>query len=537
VGRGAYHAGSMRVGAPVARLCLCALALISSTEAQKSRDLSYETDSASRSAAEAQAPAIANLPPVGKRWALIVGVDQYEDKQITPLYAASNDATALADAFVRYAGFPKEQVIVLASNQPPERQPSRGNLLLRLANLARLVPNDGLLLFAFAGHGIERNNEAFLLPSDAKMSDNLRVLQATAISVREIKEWVQEMAVKQVLVLLDACRNDPTSGRGDAPNPMTESYRAGFDFEGRNSQVEAFATLYATRVGQRAYEYAEKKHGYFTWAIVEGLKGRAANERGEVTLAGLERFIQEAVPRQIGMDLGAGKDQRPFADVRGFRAGELILAKVDPVSSRHEQAAASAPDPRVVQLEEWERLRTSRDMEALAGFAARYPGGPFSEDAFRRIEFVEWENTESANSPESYEAFLAKYPNSVFAEVARAALARFAQSKTDLTMIMDVLKGYERAYGNRDGHGIGALWPSLGKRELDRIDGFFRIARQVELRLDALAPAQVEQDTAAIQCRRRLMFSDDRGQQKPVEDTVTIRLRRTGERWVIDSVR
>ena len=208
-------------------------------------------------------------PSASKRWALIVGVDSYEDKQISALYAASNDANALADAFTRYAGFPKEQVILLASNQPAERQPTRGNVLLRLANLARLVPKDGLLLFAFAGHGIERNNQAFLLPADAKMSDNIRILQSTALSVGEIKDWVQEMSVKQVIILLDACRNDPTAGRGDAPNRMTEAYRRGFDFDSQNGQVEAFATLYATRVGERAYEYAEKKHGYFSWAVVE----------------------------------------------------------------------------------------------------------------------------------------------------------------------------------------------------------------------------------------------------------------------------
>jgi uncharacterized caspase-like protein len=284
---------------------------------------------------------VAELASAAKRWALIVGVDRYEDKQITGLNAASNDALALADSFVRYGGFPQEQVIVLASNQPAERQPTRGNLLLRLANLARVVPQDGLLLLSFAGHGIERNGEVFLLPSDAKMSDNIRVLQATALSVAEIKEWVQEMGVKQVLILLDACRNDPTAGRGSASNEMTEAYRRRFDFSAQNSQVEAFATLYATRVGHRAYEYSEKNHGYFTWALVEGLKGRAANERGEVTLAGLQSFIEETVPRQIGVDLGSGKEQRPFADIRGFKAGELVIAKVGPGNAGAETRATS----------------------------------------------------------------------------------------------------------------------------------------------------------------------------------------------------
>jgi uncharacterized caspase-like protein len=241
---------------------LWAAALLTLAAQAQIRDLRLEKNApAVERSAKASHAEVAQLPGASKRWALIVGVDSYEDKQITPLYAASNDANALADAFTRYAGFPKEQVILLSSNQPAERQPTRGNVLLRLANLARLIPKDGLLLFAFAGHGIERNNQAFLLPSDAKMSDNIRILQSTALSVTEIKDWVQEMSVKQVIILLDACRNDPTAGRGDAPNRMTEAYRRGFDFDSKNTEVEAFATMYATRVGERAYEYAEKTEG------------------------------------------------------------------------------------------------------------------------------------------------------------------------------------------------------------------------------------------------------------------------------------
>ena len=483
------------------------------------------------------ASAVAQLPPLSKRWALIVGVDTYEDKQITPLYAASNDAGALAEAFTKYAGFPKEQVIVLASNQPAERQPTRGNVLLRLANLSRIVPKDGLLLFAFAGHGIERDNHAFLLPSDAKMSDHIRVLQSTALSLTEIRDWIQETSVKQVIILLDACRNDPTAGRGDAPNRMTDAYRRGFDFDSRNSQVEAFATLYATRIGQRAYEYAEKKHGYFTWAIVEALKGGAANARGEITLGSLETFIQDAVPRQIAVDLGQGKDQRPFADVRGYKAAELILAKVDPKSAIDTaEPVNSAPDPRVLQLEEWQRLRSSRDIRLLTEYQANSPNSPFAEEAVRRIELLEWEAAKESNTVESYRAFAEKHPDGLFTEQARTALQQLDQTEIAAKMIGQALRSYEEAYRSRDGRRIGSLWPSLGKRELGRIDKFFRIAKSVELRLEPLQAPQIDNDTAVARCRRVMSFHDERGQQKPLEDTVTIRLRKSGDQWVFEAI-
>ncbi|HEU4596783.1 MAG TPA: caspase family protein [Pyrinomonadaceae bacterium] len=266
------------------------------------------------------------LPSKAKRYALVVGVDKYADTQISTLGGASNDARALRDALVEHAGFPADQVILLSTDQPEERQPTRGNILRRLSNLASggAVPQDGLLLFFFAGHGMERGGQAFLLPSDAQVSDDVTLLEQTAVNVLQVKDWVRKSGVRQVLMILDACRNDP-AGRANADNPLTESYTRGFNFDRRNREVEAFVTLYATAIGKRAYEYKEKKQGYFTWALVEGLRGAAANEKGEVTLDGLVNHLQERVPKQVALDLGKGKVQKPFAVIEGYKADELVL--------------------------------------------------------------------------------------------------------------------------------------------------------------------------------------------------------------------
>jgi Caspase domain len=274
------------------------------------------------------ADSVAALPASAKRYALVIGVDQYADTQITTLGGASNDARTLANALIQYAGFPGEQVTLLASDQPAERQPTRGNILRRLSNLAAVIPPDGLLLISFAGHGIERGGQAFLLPADSQVSNDVDLLEQTAINVAQVKDRIKKIGVRQVLIILDACRNDPV-GRANADNPLTGAYTRGFNFDTRNREVQAFATLYATEVGHRAYEYKEKKQGYFTWVLVEALRGGAANEKGEVTLAGLVKYLQERVPRRVLQDLGPGKDQKPFAVVEGYRADELIISVRD----------------------------------------------------------------------------------------------------------------------------------------------------------------------------------------------------------------
>jgi hypothetical protein len=319
---------------------------------------------------------VAQWPNSAKRWALIIGVDQYKDRQIGSLNGAANDASVLASTLVQRAGFPADQVILLATDQPEERQPTRINVLRRLSNLMAAVPQDGLLLFSFSGHGMERGGKAYLLPSDAQISDDVSFLEETALSLSRVKERIKATSVKQVVLLLDACRNDPT-GRADAPNNLTEAYTRGFNFDVRNQEVSAFVTLYATAVGERAYEYAEKRQGYFTWAIVEGLKGAAANERGEVTLSGLIKYVQEAVPKRIAIDLGPGKQQRPFVQIDGYKADELVIT-ITIKSSTGENKTTVPNTGDAIELSFWETIKNSTNPEDFAAYLQQYPNGRFA---------------------------------------------------------------------------------------------------------------------------------------------------------------
>ena len=341
--------------------------------------------------------AVDSLPAGSKRFALVVGVDEYQDTQITKLEGAGNDAKSIVEALVRYAGFPREQVILLTSDQPVERKPTRGNILRRLSNLRTAMPKDGLLLIAFAGHGIEREGQAYLLPSDAQVSGDVTLLEDTAINVEEMRKRIIQTGVGQVVMILDACRNDPSAGRGDSDNPLTKKYTQAFDFEQHNVGIEAFATLYATDVGHRAYEFKEKKQGYFTWALVEGLSGAAANQKGEVTLNGLVNYLQEAVPKRISLDLGPGKVQKPFAVVQGYKASDLVLAKT---AVAVEVAIA---DPAAAERSAWEKIQTASDVAGYRDYLKKYPDGVFAEQAF-------WETIRGSKDPEDFKRYLKNYP-------------------------------------------------------------------------------------------------------------------------------
>jgi uncharacterized caspase-like protein len=348
---------------------------------------------------------VESLPTGSKRFALVIGVDEYEDSQINKLEGASNDAKAIVEALVQYAGFPRDQVRLLTSDQPVERRPTRNKILRQLSNLRGTVPKDGLLLIAFAGHGIERGDQAYLLPSDAELSDDVSLLEQSSINVDDMRKRIIETGVGQVVMILDACRNDPAAGRGEADNRLTTRFTRAFDFEERNSEVKAFATLYATAVGYRAYEYKEKKQGYFTWALVEGLKGAAANERGEVTLNGLVIYLQDKVPKRIGLDLGTGKIQKPYADIKGFKASDLVLAKVAAAEN------VAIVDPAAAERSDWEIAQAKSNPAALGDYLKKYPSGMFAEQAL-------WESIRGSSDPVDFKNYLKRFPNGKNASLA-----------------------------------------------------------------------------------------------------------------------
>lgn len=401
------------------------------------------------------------LPASAKRWALVIGVDKYIDPQISQLKGSDNDARQISDALVRYAGFPQDQVILLSTSQPIERQPTRVNILRRLSNLSTTVPKDGMLLVSFAGHGMERGGQAFLLPADAQISDQISFLEETAISMSRVKTWIKETGVSQVVLLLDACRNDP-GGRADAPNPLSNAYVNAFNFDVRNREVQAFATVYATGIGQRAYEYTEKKQGYFSWAVVEGLKGAAANDKGEVTLSQLVKYVQDAVPKRIAVDLGSTKQQKPFAVIEGYRADELVLS----ITSAASNSASNAPgqiatvDPAAIELAFWDTIKNSNNPNDFKSYLDKYPDGQFADLAKSRanaakpsggagggdsVEMMYWNAIKDSRNPADLRAYVTKFPGGLFVELANNRIAALEAEAREAAKARENAANAERA--------------------------------------------------------------------------------------------
>jgi len=296
--------------------------VISLSAASGSRQLHEEALAALKSLSTTDRPCLAgrtelldDLPAEENRFALVIGVEDYLDERAGKFNYAASDARAVADTLQQRAGFRKDRIVLLATGEPAERQPLRSVILRQLANLPDRVSGDGLLLIYFAGHVVERGGKSYLLPSDA-LTGNDALLADTAVSVERVKESIRASGAGQVMLFFDAFRKEP----------LGEAFTRGLTFDTRNQEAAAFAMLLATGVGQRAYESQTKKQGYFTAALIEALKGRAAGGGREVTLDRLVKYLETNVPAEAQRELGADAQQRPLALIEGYQSDELTLA-------------------------------------------------------------------------------------------------------------------------------------------------------------------------------------------------------------------
>ncbi len=507
-----------------------------------------------RPAARAAAP-VRSWPPPSRRWALIVGVEQYADDGITPFRGAARDAAELAEALVRYAGFPFDQVTALVSGDSALRAPTRVNVENYLQSVTRLVQPEDLFLFCYIGHAAMVNGQPVLLPVDARPSGN-SVAANSAVRLEAVRQAIRNRGIRQAVLLFDGFRQNP---RQQGANAMSARYASALSFGAAPREVDAFAAFYAASSGERAYEHASDGGGYFASVFVEGLKGAAADGRGRVTLGALDRYLHDVVPKRVMGDLGASAVQRPFSEIAGYVRDEVVIATV----ARREltqtepatQQQARPVDTAAQELVEWTRIRNSDDIGAFEGFLRHYPNGSLRQEAQARIDELKWQAARANNGAAAIERFLEENPNSRYVAQAQARLKELQPpppapqpapapvakveappAPNEGDAIREVLRRYGAAYKAKDVDEVAALWPSLTQDQLRRIAGSFRIAVSIQQELMPLAEPVIQGNQATVRCRRLARYEDERGPQRPVDEQVTVTLAKQRGSWVIQAV-
>jgi uncharacterized caspase-like protein len=183
-----------------------------------------------------------------------------------------------------------------------EDRPTVANIRRALEGLLRGRSRDEMVLLMLAGSGLElevpspRKGEPtrsfpFFVPADG----DLRGVEyetgrsPTLLNLNYLMSDLGRCGAGAKLVMIDACRTTRDArGKQRAVRPSDVSIPHGV------------AALFSCAPGEASYEsrVLGRGHGVFSYAAIQGLKGKAKNEDGDVSWDSLTGYVRTAVPRE-----------------------------------------------------------------------------------------------------------------------------------------------------------------------------------------------------------------------------------------------
>lgn len=234
-------------------------------------------------------------------WLLLVGVNKYQDQRLPTLRYSAVDcqglAAALADATQEFP-HTEERVYHDLTSQLPTLSTVRASLR---QITAKAQPQD-TILFYFSGHGMleAESQAAFLCLADTQTDDLLN----TGLGLQEILQQLGNSQAQTQLVWLDACHSGSLTFRGarseiitpTLSNPTSQMVEL---LRQRAKQSKGFYALLSCDTHQQSWEFPELGHGVFTYYLMRGLRGEAADSQGVIDADGLYRYVYHQTRQYI----------------------------------------------------------------------------------------------------------------------------------------------------------------------------------------------------------------------------------------------
>lgn len=241
----------------------------------------------------------------GKAWAVLVGINHYDDPFIASLKVCVDDVTAIQKALAgRY------QAARLLTDATPAHLPTRANILGELSTIAQTADEDDLLLFYFSGHGKAEGGESYLLARDTRVA----AFKQTAVAMKDIREIIEGSPAHAKVIVLDACHSGASIGKAE-PTMTPEFIRRVFE------EAEGMAVLASCKQGQQSWELPEEGRSVFTYFLLDALTGKAdLDSKGFVTVSDASRYVTDGV-KTWAVDKGV--PQTPT--LQYAVAGDIIL--------------------------------------------------------------------------------------------------------------------------------------------------------------------------------------------------------------------
>ncbi len=271
-------------------------------------------------------PARPRTRPPGS-FAVVIGIDRYQDPAWPPLLRATTGAKAVA-AMLRQRGFKVRALY--------DEEATRQKILNTLEEVAQRLESSDEVLFYFSGHGytfsLGGKDSGYIVPHDG-------VDRASYIPVKELQERSQELGwARHQLFLMDSCYSGflgltrgPASFLSRKPQTLLHL---------RQRISRRFIT--AGSKDQRVADDGDSEYSLFTGRLLAAIEDGQADSSGDdwVTFSELVAYLQEHASSPLQTPSGG--------QLRGDEGGSLVLSvkpnvsfpTPDPESSIVDQEAA-----------------------------------------------------------------------------------------------------------------------------------------------------------------------------------------------------
>ncbi len=249
--------------------------------------------------------------PVGNKYALVVGISNFEDKSINLRYAAK-DATDFANFLTTRGNFKADNVKLLT-----DENATRQGIIDALGKkwLGSKANSNDLVIIYVSSHGSpakeEANKNNFLVAYDT----NKNSLLATGIPMQWLSQIIKdEVRSDRIVLVLDVCHSgaarqgEKTLFREPGINMRNVTFGAGQSI------------LCSSLADQVSWESKKYPNSVFTKRLIEGL----VSQGDKTTLVQAYEYIKDKVESEVMTD--RGERQTPILDTSLWEGDNVMIA-------------------------------------------------------------------------------------------------------------------------------------------------------------------------------------------------------------------
>lgn len=256
--------------------------------------------------------------PIKDKWALVVGISNFEDPSINLKYAAK-DATDFRNYLISEGNFRPDHIKLLI-----DKNATHDGIVGNLGDkwLRRLANSDDLVVIYVSSHGSPAQEGAegknFIVPYEGTISN----VAFTGIPMQWLTATVGSIIhCNRILLVLDVCHGGAVTGGAKALMRTRSIDPSGL-------QVGAGQVVLASsEADQISWESRNYSNGVFTRRLIEGLR-----QKGVATTVGEAfNYMKEKIEEEVLRD--RAEVQTPVMMTRLWKGKELVL-QVKPASPR-----------------------------------------------------------------------------------------------------------------------------------------------------------------------------------------------------------